>query len=178
MFQYIAFLKGINVGGKNIVKMSDLTNFLSSNNYYNVKTYIQSGNIIFETKSTERNQIKKDITRLILKEFNIETCTILLTSNELISILEYNPFLNIENYNSKFLYFTFLNESINQNPITDDNKYSPDEFKIDNNCIYVYCPTGYGKTKLTNTFFEKKLKCNATTRNLNTLNSINQLVKK
>ena len=59
MFQYIAFLKGINVGGKNIVKMSDLTNVLTSNNYHNVKTYIQSGNIIFETKSTERNQINK-----------------------------------------------------------------------------------------------------------------------
>lgn len=178
MFQFIAFLKGINVGGKNILKMTDLTNLLTSNNFHNVKTYIQSGNIIFETKSTERNQIKKDITRLILKEFNIETCTILLTSNELISILEKNPFGNIENYNSKFLYFTFLNESINQNTISDCNKYSPDEFKIINNCIYVYCPSGYGKTKLTNTFFEKKLNCSATTRNLNTINSINQQVKK
>jgi uncharacterized protein (DUF1697 family) len=179
MFQYIAFLKGINVGGKNIVKMTDLTNLLTSHNYYNVKTYIQSGNIIFETNNPDMNHIKNEIKNLISTEYNISTSVILLTSNELDSILENNPFLKRKDFNSKYMYFTLSDDKLkNINISIDIEKFFPDEFIINNICTYVYTPRGYGKTKLTNTFFENKLKISATTRNLNTLNSINQAVNK
>jgi uncharacterized protein (DUF1697 family) len=77
------------------------------------------------------------------------------------------------------MYFTLSDDKLkNINISIDIEKFFPDEFIINNICTYVYTPRGYGKTKLTNTFFENKLKISATTRNLNTLNSINQAVNK
>jgi uncharacterized protein (DUF1697 family) len=168
MYTYICFLRAINVGGKNSLKMSDLSNALSQLKFNNIKTYLQSGNFIFSSKSNNTSLIEQEIELLILKQFNITTIALLYTKTELIHILDNTPFVN-KNLNS--LYFTFLKKTnrtlINQDEI--HSNYAPDLYIIKNEIVYIHCESGYGKTKLTNSFFEKQLQTQATTRNYNTM---------
>ncbi|HEX9961588.1 MAG TPA: DUF1697 domain-containing protein, partial [Pyrinomonadaceae bacterium] len=63
MIKYVAFLRGINVGGRHLVKMEDLRVLFASMNFENVKTYIQSGNVIFETSETSADVLAGKIER-------------------------------------------------------------------------------------------------------------------
>lgn len=166
METYIALLRGINVSGKNLIKMDALREACGKFGLTNVQTYIQSGNLIFQYKETDNSQLAKDIEDLILKEFQMQVPVMVLTKTELNSILEKNPFLNDLSKYKSGLYISFLSEkSASQIHSTE---FAPEEYYISGRAVYLYCSLGYGKTKLNNNFFEKKLKLKASTRNLKT----------
>jgi uncharacterized protein (DUF1697 family) len=173
MNTYIALLRGINVSGKNIIKMHDLKHLFESLNFENVNTYIQSGNVIFQSNLTDIKIISNQITGRIKNDFGFEVPVIINNLNYLTQILNNNPF-NQSNYPEDQVLVTLLSDipkSEHINLINSAN-YLPDLYVIIDNIIYLYCPNGYGRTKLTNTFFEKKLKLIATTRNIRTLNEL------
>ena len=95
---------------------------------------------------------------------------LVLTIQELKRSLEYNPFIKNQLKDPAFMHLTFLSGIPDQELVEKIHPgfYLPDEFIISGKIIYLYCPTGYGNTKLSNSFFEKKLSLTATTRNLNT----------
>lgn len=167
MYTYIALLRGINVSGKNIIKMDALRLAMQELAYKHVRTYIQSGNIIFESTSKNTATIGTSIKEKITLNFGFNIPVVILTTNYLNQVINTNPFAII---NLNKLHVTFLSAIPNQ---TLANKiigtFNGDEYKIINNQIYIHCPNGYGKTKLTNTFIEKKLQLQATTRNWQTL---------
>jgi uncharacterized protein (DUF1697 family) len=118
--------------------------------------------------------LEKKITEKILKEFGFDVPVIVKDLDDLKTVLQNNPFVKKGNEDITKLHVTFLShepESENIAKIT-NGKYLPDEFVMKGKTIYLFCPNGYGKTKLTNTFFENKLRCNATTRNWKTINEL------
>lgn len=163
MKKYVILLRGINVSGKNILPMSDLRQILNDLDFQNVQTYIQSGNIILESE-VSKVLICDKIKKVILDKFGYEIPVIGRTIEEWEKVIEQYPFSTA---NEKIVAFTFLDRIIESKEIQINNK-GADEFKLNKDVVYVYCPNGFGKSKITNNVFEKKLQVNATTRNLRT----------
>jgi uncharacterized protein (DUF1697 family) len=167
---FLSLLRGVNVGGKK-VPMADLRNLYEELGFKNVTTYIQSGNVIFESK-TAAGATSKKIEKKIFETFGFSISVIIRTKEELVSIISKNPFLKEKNIAEEKLYVIFLAETpdpeLTKKAIEAD--YGPERFVIKEKTIYLYCPVGYGEAKLNNNFFEKKLKVAATTRNWRTTN--------
>ena len=89
--KYIALLRGINISGKNKISMSELKLELEKNKYQNVSTYLNSGNVIFESNINNKEDIMKDIYKIIKNKFNLEIPIFVMTSLELEDILNNNP---------------------------------------------------------------------------------------
>lgn len=169
---YIAILRGINVSGKNAIKMIDLKNLFEYLNFNHVTTYIQSGNVIFTSDLKDKNQLKELISSQIKKSFSLNVPILLLKIDELREIFSQNPFYADKETNS--IHFTFFDNQpdFDNIQIIESKKAKDEEIVIRNNVAYIYCPNGYGKTKLTNNFIETKLKTIATTRNYRTTNEL------
>lgn len=175
--QYISLLKGINVGGHKIIKMNDLKALYESLSYQNVITYIQSGNVIFETNIEDMTLISKEIEAKIIEKYGFEVSIILITLENLKKILQENPFTEQKETEIKQVYIGFTKSNIAEEYIqnAEFDKYTPDKCIIKENCVYIFYPNGAGKSKLNNDTFEKKLKTIITIRNLNTLEKIVEL---
>ena len=91
VMKYIALLRGINISGKNKISMSELKSELEKNKYQNVSTYLNSGNVIFESDIDNKESIMKDIYKIIKNKFNLEIPVFIMTSLELEDILSHNP---------------------------------------------------------------------------------------
>lgn len=89
--KYLVLLRGINVGGNNIIKMSDLKKCLEDAGFKNVKTYIQSGNVILDSPEKDREKLTSKIEKLLSKEFNYKSKVVLRTHTELKKIIEEAP---------------------------------------------------------------------------------------
>ena len=163
MTRYIVLLRGINVSGKNRLPMQDLRDILQQQGYQNIQTYIQSGNIILDTKEDKTKIIQK-IKDSIYQKFEYNVPVIVVSIEELKTVIDYYPF-PIEN--PKIVAFVFLNQkaAVENFEIKGIKK---DKFLIKDKMVYIYCPTGFAKTKLSNNLFERKLDVIATTRNYNT----------
>ncbi len=164
MINYITILRGINVGGNRIIKMDALKQLFIELGLSNVQTYIQSGNIIYQSKKLVKELI---ISRAIQKSFGFDVPVINLTLTDLESIIALNPFLKDKKKDASFLHITFLTAE----PVPEKIellKSQKEEFYCINKAVYSYCPNGYSNSKLTNNFIEKKLGVTATTRNWKT----------
>ena len=163
-------LRGINVSGKNKLPMQDLREMLNAMNYQNVQTYIQSGNIILETEK-ERRSVEKEIKEAIQHQFGYEVPVIAKTVEDVKRAIQDNPY-PIEN--EKIVAVVFLSD-VSTRINLEINKADDDEFTILNDVVYLYCPNGFGRSKLTINVFEKKLGVIATSRNWKTTNKLVEL---
>jgi uncharacterized protein (DUF1697 family) len=168
MQTYIAILRGINVGGKNKIPMADLKSVLAKEGLEKIQTYIQSGNVVFQEEEINPAKLAERIGSLIHNNWGYLVPVIVLTAQQLSEILSANPFT--ANKEIALLHITFLDEVPEMHLIENMSRIldAPNEFQIGSKAVYLYCPHGYSKSKLTNNFIEKKLKVTATTRNLKT----------
>lgn len=168
MKTYIALLRGINVSGKNSIKMEVLNQLCSDLNLLNVQTYIQSGNIIFQSEELNAAVISLQISQAIQDQLALTVPVLTLDLDTFKSIVLSNPFTKEEEL--KQLYITFYNQPsllIDVTAIT--AKKAPEELlHMSDSAIYLVANIGYGKTKITNTLIENKRKVTATTRNYRT----------
>lgn len=171
MKTYISILRGINVSGQNLIKMNALKEAYTDLGLKNVNTYIQSGNVIFQS---EEGELKQKISEQIQKRFGFEVPLIILSVDDLKQIVENSPYKDDVTKDISHLYVTVLSSKlVNPNIELAKAKQSPkEEFVVIENIVYLYCPNGYGKTKLTNVFWENLLKMKATTRNWKTINEL------
>jgi uncharacterized protein (DUF1697 family) len=173
----LSILRGINVSGQKKILMSDLKQLYEELDFKKVKTFIQSGNVVFESKNSA--SIIKKIEEKIKQKYQFDVPVIIRTIDEMEATIIHNPFLKIKNIELDKLHVTYLSET----PVPDSIKkikeynFEPDEFHIIGKEIYIHCPNGYGRTKLTNMFFEKKLNITATTRNWKTSNELLTIMK-
>ncbi len=180
MEKYISLLRGINVSGKNSIKMEALKTMCTNIGFTNVQTYIQSGNIVFEYKKEKTEILSKLIAQNILATFGHSVPVLTLAKKDFTTIIENNQFNKDVKKDKNFLHVTILNEKPlqeNFNKIIAAN-YLPDEILLLEKAIYLYCPNGYGNTKLHNSFLENKLKATATTRNWKTMQTLARIVSK
>ena len=170
---YIALLRGINVSGQKKIKMADLRTHLSELAYADIRTYIQSGNIVFSSPLREIPVLEAQIVEKIQEKYGFDVPVMIREPKDFTSVLERNP-MPAERYDHKRLYATFLDEEPASEKLQKlaEVDYSPEEYIVDGRMIYFYSPHGYGRAKMNNNFFEQKLKVKATTRNWNTVNKL------
>jgi uncharacterized protein (DUF1697 family) len=180
MVTYLSILRGINVSGHKLIKMEALRKLFEDLGFKNVQTYIQSGNVVFQSKKAKQSDLEKKIVKKIEEEFGFEVPVLVKEANELSVVLKNNPFLNQRKEDITKLHVTFLSEEPDQAAIVKikEGNYAADEFIVSGKIIYLFCPGGYGNTKLSNNFFENKLKVIATTRNWKTVNELISMANK
>lgn len=179
MVTQIAFIRGINVGGQKKVAMQDLARVFESLHLQEFKTYIQSGNLIFKTAGTGGKKLAKLMEDKIKSNLGFSAEVIVLTQNELGDIIRKNPFLKSKTVKLDKLHVTFLSDQPSGTAREElKTLHDPiDQFSLGEKHIYLYCPNGYGRTKLNNNFLEKKLNTPATTRNWKTVTTLFQLAE-
>lgn len=173
--KYAVFLRGINVGGKNKVKMETLREVFSTLGFENVKTYINSGNVIFETKKTEDNKLAQKIEKAIEKEFSLSLKVMVRTMAEIEEIVKNNPFAG-QFENDKDLHVLFLAEKLSAEKrefLLEQNNEN-EMFAVINREIFCLLRVSVLDSLLGKDFIGKKLKVSATGRNWRTINKILQ----
>jgi uncharacterized protein (DUF1697 family) len=171
---YISMLKGINVGGQKQIRMESLREFYEGLGFSRVRSYVQSGNIIFECPETDAPVLMKRIEGRIEKEYGYHVSIFIRQAQELQEVLDNNPFIHDRNEDPAKLHVIFLYH-VPSEPWWSEMmppRDSTDEFARSKMAIYLFCPNGYAKTKLSNSFFERKLGMPVTTRNWNTVNAL------
>jgi uncharacterized protein (DUF1697 family) len=172
---YVAFVRGINLGSHHKVSMQDLRALVEALGAEDVATYVQSGNVIFRSGDGPRKLIDA-IEMRINRDLGLSVTVLLRTQAELANVLAGNPF-NTQGKEPTTLHVTFLaNKPSGARVRTLDPKRSqPDQFRLIGREIYLHCPNGYGRSKLTNAYFEQKLGVVATTRNWRTVTKLAEL---
>lgn len=179
MVRYIAFLRAINVGGHGIIKMEELRKMFEALKFKNVKTYIQTGNVVFETSTKDSGSLTKKIEKHLLKSLGYEVETMLRTTTEMEEIIKDNPFKKTKLDKTIHLYLTFLSEEpadeLKKSLIASSDDVAT--FKIKNRELYTLYKRSNAKHPFSNNFVEKKLKVAATTRNWNVINKVLDFAK-
>ena len=175
MTVYISLLRGVNVGGLKIL-MSDLKKLYESLNYGQVRSYIQSGNLIFESSNENIKELEGEIEAKLENKYGLLIPVFIRTVDEFKNILGNNSFPEADKKN---VYVTFLKEMPEDFPfdIINDKKDESERYHLIEREIYLFLPHGYGRTKISNNFFENKLKLPATTRTWKTVNRLHELAK-
>lgn len=147
--------------------MADLKLLLHDLNFKDVKTYIQSGNVVFNSDK-DYVAIQKEISEAIYLKYGFEVIVIVKTIIAFKSIFDSCPFQPEEKEKS---YFILLDNTPDKSGLEAIKgiSYDNEKFKITDDCIYFFASNGYGRTKFNSNYFEKKLNVNATARNYKTM---------
>ena len=177
---YIAILRGINVGGRKPVRMEQLRESCAALGFRSIETYVQSGNIVFLDAEKSPSNLSKSISEAILGDFGFHVPVLVKTSKEMGEVIMRNPFLKETGIDPSKLHVTFLSVAASKDALKSLERFptKPDRFYVGRQEIYLYCPGGYGKTKLSNTAFENALSIEATTRNWKTVAALSKMASK
>lgn len=178
MNKYISILRGINVSGQKKIKMADLKALYLSLGFDDVSTYIQSGNVIFSCDESNQLKIKEEIELAIKAAYGFEVPVDVRCVEQFNAVLANLPFEDIDlAQDGTKVMVTFLSGEPEQSNIDAIAQYvkAPEKLIVDGQVAYLHCPNGYGKTKLSNVFLEKKLGVCATTRNLKSVSKLCEL---
>ncbi|MDP3462105.1 MAG: DUF1697 domain-containing protein [Bacteroidales bacterium] len=171
---YVCLLRGINVSGQKPINMVALEKMFNDLGFFGVQTYIQSGNIVFGADALALPDPEQSIAGGIQQTFGFEVPAIVLDSGKLQEIVRKNPFTTDPDKDSSFFHLTLFSAMPETNPVEKllQKRSEGEEVVCIGRSVYLYCPDGYGKTRLTNTFIEKVAGCSATTRNWRTVNEL------
>ena len=175
---FVALLRGINVGGRNRIPMTELVALFSSLGLDEVTTFIQSGNVVFRSSSGGAEELARRIERRIDDVFGLGVAVLLRTPAELAAIAGHNPFLAGEAVLSN-LHVAFLDRAPAVDVLArlDTHRSPPDAFDVRGREIYLHFPNGAGRSKLTIDYFERCLAVRATARNWNTVTRLLELAQ-
>jgi uncharacterized protein (DUF1697 family) len=167
---HVALLRGVNVGGNNMLPMKDLAALFAKAGCSAVQTYIQSGNVIFRADAEVAARIPEAIAKAIAARAKMRIPVVVRTAGELRRVVEKNPFLR-RSVDIEKLHVVFLAGKPGAATVAalDPKRSPPDEFIVQGAEIYLHCPNGYGRTKLSNAYFDAKLATTSTVRNWRTV---------
>ena len=175
MSVFIALLRGINVGGKNIVPMAELRAALTSAGLQSVKTYIQSGNVVFASRTSSPAKLQATIQGTLDKHFDVKPSVMILTSVELEAAISVNPYADRDiQANCVHLYFLDARPAGDAVEAACTLAASSEEFQIVGNVFYLFAPDGVARSKLASRA-ERTLGVGATARNLRSSRKILEL---
>ncbi|MCY4409149.1 MAG: DUF1697 domain-containing protein [Caldilineaceae bacterium] len=172
----VALLRGINVGGKNRLPMQELVALFVDAGCEDVRTYIQSGNVVFRTGPAGGEDISSVISASILDHFGYRVPVVVRTARELQKIAQGNPFVAAGAEKDK-LHVMFLAELPDSASVEalDPERSPGDEFAVMGREIYLHCPNGVARSKLTNSYFDSRLSTTSTSRNWRTVQKLLEL---
>jgi uncharacterized protein (DUF1697 family) len=172
-------LRGVNMTGHNTIKMTRLAEMFRQLGYSDAETYIQSGNIVFSCRNSRIDEVSSAIRKAILSEFSLDIAVITRTPDEIKKIIAVNPFLEEPGFDPSKMAVVFLELKPSEEQILKvaGIDYPPDKFRIIGSEIYIYCPNGFGRTKLYTNFFEAKMKVTGTARNWTMVNKLLEMAE-
>ena len=178
MTRFVAFLRGINVGGHRKIKMAELKQLHEKMSHENVVTYLQSGNVIFDSSEADLAKLIGAIKQEYRAKLDINTHVILRDLTEMASVIAKLPFLLNEKREAKFLHGVFLSEIPEPGAVKTLLQYEGlEEVQIIGDVLYVYYTEGSGRSKFNLALIEKHLKVSGTARNWNSVRKILELME-
>jgi uncharacterized protein (DUF1697 family) len=177
MATYISMLRGINVGGHKRIKMDQLRKSFEALSFEQVRTYIQSGNVVFKTGKLSPIALSKRIEERILHDFGFSVSVVSRTADDLGEAIRNNPFLKQRAIDQEKLHVTFLSKA--PAPLARKRLLGlaalPDQIHCFGKEIYLYLPNGVSESSLMKTPFDRVLSVVATTRNWKTVNQLHEM---
>ena len=179
MTTFVSLFRGINVGGHQTIGMDELKDLHLSLGLKDVVTYIRTGNVIFTSDEADLAQLTKQIENGFAQKFGFHVNVMVRTSAELQEIIANNPFQNQPLKESKWVVVLFLSSRPERTALEELQRtyVGPEELCLIGQELYIYYPNGIGRSKLTNTLIEKKLKTSGTGRNWNTILQLQKLMQ-
>lgn len=180
MNTYIALLRGINVGGNKLIRMQELKAMFVELQYANVRTYIQSGNVVFESEAASGEGLAEVISQRIWETFGFEVPVIIRSVEELEAVIAGNPFPLTEPEEFKRLYVSFLADEPSAEALEKVRPYEDgaDQVRVIGKEMYTYYEVSVSESPLFKVQFDKLLGTNLTARNWNTLGKVTALARK
>ena len=172
---FVALLRGVNVGN-NALPMQRLRDVFAELGAEEVQTYIQSGNVVFEGKGTAARW-RRVIEARLIGEARLPVAAIVLRALDLERMIAANPFVDDQSVDQSKLHATLLVKAAPKTTqaVLDGLKRGDERVKVAGRTVFLYCPHGYGTSKLTNTAIEKAAGTKATTRNWRTLERLAEM---
>ena len=177
MTTHIALLRGINVSGKNAIRMPELHDSFLGMGFADVRTYLQSGNVVFHTGKSDEVKLASVIAARIKHDFGHVVSVLVISAKELEHVIKSNPLWPKTGGDEKLFHCTFLSESVSvasfkalKLPAAEGERAV-----LVGRAILLHCPHGYGNSKLNNNYFERALEVSATTRNWRTVLALQKL---
>ncbi len=170
MSPYLVLLRAVNVGGT-VLNMAKLRTLFEARGFRGVQTYIQSGNLVFRA---EREPDGAGLEVAVQREFGVTTRVLVRSLSEMQAVMNSNPFLGRPEVDESKLHVTFFDHA--PDGPAGDVESGRDAFELRGREAYLHCPDGYGRTKLNNAFFERRLKVAATTRNWRTVQRLLEML--
>lgn len=173
---YFAFLKGINVSGHRIIKMVELKAMFESMDFKNVRTFIQSGNVVFESPA-KADALKKKIEAGLAKSLGYSVNVILRSKDEMEKIVEDYPFTKVKGHEECKINIGYLDSVPDKAAINELERINNDDeiFLVKGNNLYHLCRKSFQDSLLGKNIVEKMLKVICTVRNWNTTNKIQKI---
>ena len=178
-------MRGINVGGKNMLPMKDLAAIFAAAGCGNAQTFIQSGNVIFDAAPELAAKLPVLISAQIAKRFKFQIPVVLRTHQQLQKVFTNNPFLKA-GADADTLHVMFLADLPVSSAVAglDPNRSPGDEFMVQGREIYLRLPQGVAgrerrgsDCKLTNSYFDSKLSTISTSRNWRTVTKLLEMME-
>lgn len=175
MKKYVAFLRGINVGGRNKIKMESLRNVFRSLGFEDVKSYINSGNVVFTTREADTRKLALSIAEVIVSEFSLSIFVMVRSIREIEEIIKNNPFKG--KFEDKTLHIFFLDESLPEDKEIAllSNNSEDERFAVEDREIYCLMRVRFSDSLMGKNYISNKLKVSATARNWRTVNKVLEL---
>ena len=176
MTAYVALLRGINLAGRTRVGMAELRRLFTDLGHADAQTYLQSGNVVFTSSSRSPDRLARDIEKRIADQLGLPVEVLLRSAHELAGVAAGNPFSAEEDDPSK-LHVTFLADRPGSRTAKQFAAPAgePARFAILGREVFLHCPQGYGRSKLSNAYIERKLDVRATTRSWKTVSRLVEL---
>lgn len=167
---HVALLRGINVGGRNKLPMAELAALFEAQGCAGVRTYIQSGNVVFSAPEALVGSLGAAISARIDDAYAMVVPVVLRSAAELETVVEANPFL-ARGADPAMLHVAFLSEEPDPARVArlDPRRSPPDAFEVVGAHVYLHLPGGMGRTKLTNAWLDRGLGLVSTARNWRTV---------
>lgn len=170
---HVALLRGINVGGKNKLPMARLASIFAQVGCKDVRTYIQSGNVVYRATRPLSRRVAGLVSSAIADELGLTVPVLTRSARELRDVIAANPFPGGEDA----LHVVFLSSAPDAKAAAslDPQRSPPDRFVVSGREVYLHCPDGLGKTRLTGAYLEARLGVTTTARNWRTVLALAEL---
>lgn len=178
MARFVALLRGINVGANKRIAMADLRQLMSGLGFTDVHTLLQSGNVVFTTRSAKPEAVARRITGAIDGELGLDVGCLVRKGGEVQAVIENNPLGEMATNGSKFMAL-FLSKQPDPKLLKahDPRSLAPQQIRLGDRVIYQWCPDGVLAAPAVGAFAEKHLGVTVTGRNWNTVTKLAALLE-
>ena len=176
---HVALLRGINLGSRRL-PMKDLARIFEDEGCADVRTYIQSGNVVYRAGAALARRISDMVEAAIAERFGFEAPVVTRTAAEIAAVVRANPYANEAAADPKSVHVAFLKDLPAPRAVSslDPDRSPPDTFVVRGREIYLHLPNGAARSKLTNPWFDSRLRTVSTSRNWRTVTTLEQMARK